>query len=216
MLIPARIFLGIFLLSPLQAIGSSMVALDDSALSHVDAQHGVLLNISVRNNITATGAPIGCTPVVGNPNPCRLGLEFAARNGVWLMFKEYYGSLQFIDLRMESDLLPNGNTVYWNVGRFDGNGNSGCTAPLLPACSPAGNPAVKMSYPNPDAPNVYNDFRSFLNIGRAWLEFDNGATPGYQRDTSLNSVFGVRMSDSTAINEPARMRFRGNAHVYGF
>jgi len=41
-------------------------------------------------------------------------------------------------------------------------------------------------------------------------------TPGYNRDTSLNSVLGVRMSDSSALNASARMRFLGTGYVYGF
>lgn len=199
-----------------QATEPGMTSLSESELSAVSGQEGVLLNLNFRNNVDASNTPIGCTPLVGTPNPCRLGLEFAARTGKWLMLKEYYGTFQIKDLRMDAGFLPAANTAYWNQARFDGTGNVLCTTPLIPACNPKDRPVVKFAFPGTDAPSTYDDFLSFLNIGRTWLEFDSGATPGFMRDTTLNSALGVRMSDSTSLNAPARMRFRGTGYVYGF
>jgi hypothetical protein len=195
---------------------AELVGLSESELAAVNAQQGVLFNAHVRNNVDAGLAPIGCTAVVNAPNPCRLGLEFAARAGTWLMLKEYFGTFQIRDLRMDVEALPATNTIYRDVTRFDAGGSAACGNPLLPSCNPAGRPALKLTYPGADSPATYEDFLSFLNIGRVWLEFDSGATPGFQRDTSLNSMFGVRMSDSRALNEPAHMRFLGKSYVYGF
>lgn len=194
-------------------------ALDDAELAGVSGRHGVLLNISLRNNVNASGTPSGCTLVINTPNPCRLGLEFAARGGVWLMLKEYYGTLEIKDMRLDAGFLPQTTTAYADASRFRDASNN-CLI-LVAGCTPRSTsttnfPVVKVTYPNADTPATYDDLHSFLNIGRAWLEFDNGATPGYQRDTSSNSVFGVRMSDSRGLNHAADMRLKGTGYVFGF
>lgn len=198
---------------------TGLTTLDDHELSGINGQQGVLINLNFRNNVDGSNTPIGCTPVVGSPNPCRLGLEFAARAGKWVMLKEYYGTLQIRNLRMDAGLLPATPTAYANTTRFqDGSGN--CLLVGAPGCSPVNLPAVLMSYPDADAPAVYDDLLSFLNIGRVWIESDTAVEPagtrGFDRDTTLNSMMGVRMSDSSALNAAARMRFRGTAYVYGF
>ena len=121
---------------------------------------------------------------------------------------------------MDGANLPATNTSYFDVDRFDiSDGVAGCSGtPLLPACNPKSLASMKFTYPGADAPGTYDDFLSYLNIGRVWLEFDSAApvVPGYQRDTSLNSFLSVRMSDSRMINNPASMRFLGTGYVYGF
>lgn len=206
-------------LLPASLAHAEPAALDDAELAGVSGRHGVLLNISLRNNVSASGTPIGCTLVVNTPNPCRLGLEFAARGGVWLMLKEYYGTLEIKDMRLDAGFLPQASTTYADASRFR-DASSNCLI-LVAGCTPRSTttthfPVIKATYPNADAPATYDDLHSFLNIGRAWLEFDNGATPGYQRDTSTNSVFGVRMSDSRGLNHAADMRLRGTGYVFGF
>lgn len=195
---------------------ADITGLSEAELAGVTGQQGVLLNLNLRNNVDADLSPIGCSAVVGTPNPCRMGLEFAARTGTWFMLKEYYGTLQLKDMRIDIAFMPTSATPYANPARFDAGGNAGCTTPLLPSCSPAGRPALKLGYPGADAPDAYEDMLTFLNIGRVWLEFDAGSTPGHSRDTTLNSAFGMRMSDSRALNAPAHSRFQGDAYVYGF
>lgn len=213
---PPRV-LGLLLLLLLgRSAQAELSRLSDTDLADVAGQQGMLLNLNLRNNVDAGLAPMGCTAVVGTPNPCRMGLEFAARAGTWLMLKEFYGTLQLKDLRIDIGLMPGTATAYANPARFDATGSAACTSPLLPSCSPAGRPALTLTYPGADGPATYDDMLSFLNIGRTWLEFDNAGTPGYARDTSLNSAFGIRMSDSRALNAPAHIRFLGKAYVYGF
>ncbi len=211
MLKPLVLSLALLASSGLQALE----ALDDGALAEVRGQQGVLLNIKLRNNVDASNTPIGCTAAVGTPNPCRMGLEFAARAGTWLMLKEYYGIFQLKNLRLDTTFLP-ANTSYYNSSRFR-DGSNNC---LLPSCNPSSRPAIKMGFPGTDGTAVYDDFLSFMNIGRLWLEFDTAVEPagtrGFMRDTSLNSVMGSRMSDSGALNAAAKMRFMGTAYVYGF
>lgn len=202
-------------------VESSLSMLDDTALSDVRGSHGVLLDVGLRNNVDASGAPIGCAAVVNSPNPCRLGLEFAARNGVWLMLKEYYGTLEIRNMRLGVGFLPNADTAWKDENRFKD--ASGTCLILVPGCTARSTatvsyPVIHVTYPASDDsdPTVYDDLHSFLNIGRTWLEYDSGTTPGYQRDTSTNSVFGVRMSDSRALNHAADIRLRGTGYVFGF
>lgn len=214
-----------------------LTPLSDSELSATDARQGVLLNLSLLNNMTRDGMGVlqrdsQCSEAI-RPNPCRMGLEIAQRD-TWLMLKEFYGSLQIKDLRMDAGFLPAPATGYQNYSRFrDAAGN--CLLSGNPAnCNPAGLAAIQASYPSTKTspPSVYDDVLSFMNIGRTWLEYSCGpsgtgntlcatATEGYMRDTPAtptpsNSVFGVRLSDSRALNEPAHMRFRGTAYVFGF
>lgn len=212
---------------PENLMAAELTPLTESELSNVSGQQGVLINLSLRNNVSATNAPIGCSAPASvtatslATNPCRLGLQFAGalNAGKWLMLKEFYGTFQVKDLRLDGTTLPATNTSYWDANRFDINdGVAGCSAtPLLPACNPKNLSAMKFTYPGADAPGTYDDFLSFLNIGRVWLESDiAGPVPGYQLDTSLKSFLGVRMSDSRMVNEPAHTRFVGTGYVYGF
>lgn len=210
-----------WLLAAATAWAGGMAALSEAELADVNAQQGVLLNLFLQNNVAgASNTPIGCTAAVPTPNPCRMGLSFPDNPDTWLMLKEFYGTFQIKDLRMDAGFMPAANTAYHDVNRFDGDTVAGCSAtPLIPACNPAGMNAIKFSFPssNDANPAVYDDFLSFLNIGRVWLEKDIVAgAPGYQQDTSLNSFLGVRMSDSRALNAPAQMRFVGTGYVYGF
>ncbi len=208
---------------------SAFQALDDADLANITGQQGVLLNLALRNNVDASNTPIGCTAVVGTPNPCRFGLEFAANAGTWLMLKEFYGTLQLKDLRLDTGFMPAIATGFQDYNRFKDSAGTCLLAGSPTDCNPAGQVAIKASYPssNDAQPALYDDVLSFLNIGRAWLEYtcsSSGtgirncatATEGNMRDTSLDSVFGVRMSDSRQLNEAAHMRFRGTAYVFGF
>lgn len=204
-----------------QAHAQGLVALSDQEMAAQDAREGVLLNVSLLNNMTrnSSGALVPdskCSASIP-ANPCRMGLEIAQR-GTWFMAKEFYGSLQIKDLRMDSGFLPATASGFQNYERFkDGAGN--CLLSGQPAgCNPSGLAAIQAGYPSSNdlTSTVYDDILSFMNIGRTWLEFTNGPTEGYMRDTSPNSVFGIRLSDSRALNEPAHMRFRGTAYVFGF
>lgn len=190
--------------------------LDDSELSAITGQDSVQLTLRLRNNIDEANNPVSCS---GQLNPCRMGIEFASNAGVWLMLKDYYGAMEFNDMRIESASLGNTNTAYFDPERFlavdglDTNNNADC---LLEDCNPAGLAALKFSYPLNKEIDTYNDFNIFMNVGRVAIEFDEGSTPGYMRDVATGSVLGYRFSDSTGLNSPGKMRFDGEAYVFGF
>ncbi|MFZ5723593.1 MAG: hypothetical protein ACOY33_08010 [Pseudomonadota bacterium] len=241
---PILLLLGLFAALPAAFAGDassaaissanlSMTQLSDDEMSGVRGRQGVVLDLKLRNNVDAAYAPIGCTVATGTPfgtpNPCRIGIEFAARAGIWLMLKEYYGYMQLKDIRLDVAFLPGTNTGFQNAARFQNAAGTSCllAGHALASCWPTGDAAIKLSYPGTDGPAVYDDFYSFLNVGRAWLEYDcnpggsgatlcTPATAGYNRDTTTDSAFSMRMADSTALNAPARMRFLGNAYVFGF
>lgn len=215
--------------SAAQDTRSNMVALDETEMSGVSGAQGVVLELKLSNNINKeTYAPLDCVASVGTPNVCRMGLEFAARTGIWLMLKEYFGLLHIKDMRLDAGFAPATNTAYYNPARFkDVLGND-----LLPGANPINQPAVMLTYPGTDAQTTYDDLLTYLNIGRTWLEYDQGATPGYNRDTTTNSVFSIRLADSVgnglipdpenppdvmlSNHAPAKMRFWGTSYVFGF
>lgn len=200
----------IVLLAALLALPvSALEPMADEQLAGISGQEGVQLTLRLRNNVDGNGNPIGCSGLL---NPCRMGLEFSGREGIWLMLKDYYGVLAINDIRLEGDLLPAVNTGYQDSTRFLGADGS-C---LIAGCDPRGKQAVRITYPFSKALAQYNDFTLLMNIGRTALEFDNGTTPGYMRDAASGSVLGFRMADSTMLNAPSRARFDGKAYVFGF
>ena len=201
----------VLLLSP-AVKASEMQPLADEALAQVVAQEGVQLTLRLRNNVDAGNNPINCSGIL---NPCRMGIEFSGRNGIWLMLKDYYGFLEINDIRLESGELPSVSTGYQDPDRFLSLGGN-C---LVAGCDPRGLRAVRVSYPLNKGAGEYNDLNIFMNVGRVALEFDNASNPlepGYLRDAASGSVLGFRMSDSTALNAPSRSRFDGTAYVFGF
>lgn len=195
------------------SFASALEPMTDDSMAEIAGQEGVQLTLRLRNNVDVNNQPIGCTGLL---NPCRMGIEFAGREGVWLMLKDYYGFLEINDVRLESAMLPGVSTGYADPDRF----RSLSGACLIAGCSPNGLRAVRVFYPFSKGVGEYNDFNLFVNLGRAALEFDNTATspatPGYMRDAASGSVLGFRMADSAALNAPSRSRFDGNAYVFGF
>ena len=191
------------------AMALALEPMADGDMSRITAQEGMQLTLRLRNNVDESFNPVGCSGLL---NPCRMGLEFAGRDGIWLMLKDYYGYISFNSMRLDGTVLPSTATGYGDPDRFlalDGS----C---LVSGCDPRGLQAVKVHYPNAKGVGEYNDLVLLTNIGRTALEFDNGGTPGYQRDAATGSVLGFRTADSSGLNAPARARFDGNAYVFGF
>lgn len=157
--------------------------LSDEEMGSVSGQEGVILDIYLRNNVTETFVP-NCVAKVGTPNACRLALEFADRPGVYLMLKEFYGTLRLKEIRLDAYTFPAVNTAYRDDNRFKDLAGTSCLIPgkALASCNPASTPALKLTYPAADAQATYDDFLSLMNIGRAWLEFDGGGVYGYNKE----------------------------------
>lgn len=187
----------------------AMEPLVEEEMSSIYGQEGVIFDVDFQNNVNDSGDPINCA---GNLNPCRFGLEFADREGIWLMFKEFYGTLRIAGMRVDVDFLPEDWTGFEDVDRFKDT-SGGC---LIESCDPRGRTALKITYPENKGVGVYDDLRTFFNIGRTALEFDSGPTPGYDRDVASGSFLGYRLSDSSGANAEARARFVGTGYVFGF
>ena len=189
---------------------SSMQVLDESEMGGVIAQQGIMFDIRSRNNVDASNNPIGCAGIL---NPCRVGLEFTARAGKWLMLKDYYGTLEIDSLRLDAAFLSSASSPYFDSSRFLAADGVTC---LVTLCNPSGAPGIMFTYPRNKADGVYSDITTFLNIGRVAIEFDSGLTPGYMRDVNTGSVLAFRASDASAVNASMQMRFDGRAIIYGF
>jgi len=187
------------LVFPKKGLSDAMVPLNDSELQSVSGGDAIQLTLRLRNNVGEDNSPD--TACGGTPDPCRLGLEFVAREGNWLVLKDFYGSLAIEDVRLEGAFLSNTGSSYRDLSRFeDADGNC-----LLSPCNPDGLPAIQLDYPFAKGPGEYQDMHTFLNIGRMAVEIDN---PG--------SALAFRMSDSGSTNGDMQMRFDGRAFLYGF
>jgi hypothetical protein len=195
---------------PSKVTADAMVPLNDSELQSVSGGDAIQLTLRLRNNVGEDNtADMACG---GTPDPCRLGLEFVAREGNWLMLKDFYGSMAIEDVRLEGAFLSNTGSSYRDLSRFeDADGNC-----LLSPCNPDGLPAIQLDYPFAKGPGEYQDMHTFLNIGRMAVEVDDGSTPGFMLDNNPGSALAFRMSDSGSTNGDMQMRFDGRAFLYGF
>lgn len=207
-----KVFFLFLLMVTGQSGAEGLHPMEDDELQAISGGDAIQLTVRLRNNVDASNSPIGCTP--GTLNPCRLGLEFSAREGKWLMLKEFYGTIAIEDARLQGGFLSSGDSSYRDTDRFLAADGATC---LLASCDPNGQAAIMLTYPNAKAAGEYSDMTTFLNIGRMALEFDvDAATPGYMIDNNQGSALAVRMSDSESVNGAAQMRFDGSAMIYGF
>ncbi|MGJ3256244.1 MAG: hypothetical protein ACFE0K_07950 [Alcanivorax sp.] len=195
---------------PIKGKADAMTPMDDNELQSISGGDAIQLTLRLRNNVGKDNTPdMACG---GTPDPCRLGLEFVAREGNWLVLKDFYGSLAIEDARLEGAFLSNTGSSYRDLSRFeDADGNC-----LLSPCNPDGLPAIQLDYPFAKGPGEYQDMRTFLNIGRLAIEVDDGSTPGFMLDNNPGSALAFRMSDSASTNGDMQMRFDGRAFLYGF
>lgn len=195
---------------PKKILADSMMPMNDHELQSISGGDAIQLTLRLRNNVGEDNLPD--TACGGTPDPCRLGLEFVAREGNWLVLKDFYGSLAIEDVRLEGAFLSNSGSNYRDLSRFeDADGNC-----LLSPCNPDGLPAIQLDYPFSKGPGEYQDMHTFLNIGRMAVEVDDGLTPGFMLDNNPGSALAFRMSDSGSSNGDMQMRFDGRAFLYGF
>lgn len=92
----------------IKAQAESMIPMADHELQSVSGGDAVQLTLRFRNNVDENNVPdMACG---GTPDPCRLGLEFVAREGNWLVMKDFYGSLAVEDIRFEGAFLSNSSS----------------------------------------------------------------------------------------------------------
>ncbi|MDP2228177.1 MAG: hypothetical protein Q8J78_11960 [Moraxellaceae bacterium] len=205
----SSLFLGMAVLLTGRAFSAE--ALSDHELAESIGMDGISMQIELRANADANGAPISTAPFnncVGNNNPCRLGLEFAGRPGQWVMLKDYYFLLRYVDLLLDSGSTPNASTPYRNLSRFrDSAGNQ-----LL--ADPNNRPALVLSFP---AKTGYQDIRASLTIGRVAAEFDATGSctgAGYLCDNATGSVLGLKISNMAG--QAAGINVDGKMLIFGF
>lgn len=201
----------LIILCCLPVIVSAVEALSEDELAAASGQDGIAMNIELRANANPDGTPLAFAPFngcSGNNNPCKLGLEFAGRPGQWIMLKDYYFLLRYVDLWLDSGSTPASNSPYRNLSRFrDSLGNQ-----LL--ANPNSQPALAVSFP---VKTGYQDIRASLFIGRLAAEFDatgpcTGA--GYFCDQATGSVLGLKISNMSG--QAVGINVDGKMKIFGF
>lgn len=211
-----------------------MVELEDGALQNIAGQEGVSLDIEIRLNTDAAGAPLASLDSCAGgtataPNPCRIAIAFNNRPGKWLMLKDYYGTLNIPKLYLNKTQAPTTVSAYKDLTRFQ-NETGGCllrggkttacvdadiagdgTAALPP------HPALKLSMPGATG-TFENDILVNLFIGRVAIEIDDTSTtpttPGYNRDAN-GTFLGLQLRDTNSARQ-AKIDIDGHIAMFGF
>lgn len=238
------------LLLPLQSwadAGMDMQPLSEEEMEGVSAQQGIAIGLEYRINAKENGDPVDSSecPTVGGltgGKSCRLALNYADRDGMWIVLKGYRGIIKFANVRLDATTFG-GSTVHRDLttymGGYDPNSKpairitSGSwartTGAGAPACETAPTAAPCYTYMN--QPN-YTDFTLALNIDSMGMEFDSGGVPGYLRNAVAGAAASMRFAHGIGLvpdpdnppdvmvgpytNEPARIRLDGRLQVHGF
>lgn len=214
------------------AMAVAMEAMDDAGLAEISGQDGVALDLEFRANMEEDGVggfrPIQAAPFnscSGNNNPCKLGINFAARDTAWIVIKDYYARIvvDTIQLDVATINTGGGSAFAGDMSQFENpagtclldNDPAGCSAGDLD-----GDPALQISFPtldsggNPRTRTDYTDILILQNMGRVSAEYDGGGLEGFERDAATGSVLGFRMQDNNG--GPAQTRWEGRSIIFGF
>jgi len=228
--------------------GVGLQELDEDEMNGITAQQGIAVSLEYRINAKEDGEPVDSSecPTVGaltGGASCRLALNYADRDGMWIVLKGYRGILFFKNVRLDAVSLP-GSTVHRDLasymGGYDpnnkpairltsGNWARATGAGTPPNCEAAPTGAACRTYMN--QPN-YNDFTLALNIDSVSMEFDSGGTPGYLRNAIPGAAVSMRFAHGIGLvpdpdnppnvkvgpytNDPALVRLDGRLQIHGF
>ncbi len=224
--------LGLIVAMPAMALQD----MSDAALAQATGQDGIAMQIDFHLNTGNDGMPLSTLGVNGGAgcsspmqsatlasaaNPCKIAIQASRPNNpnLWLVFKDLYGFLSIPNLMIDEQNNPTTASPYADPSRFeDANGNclisTGCGGQLA-----QGLPSMELHFhPNGTtagdctAAATSCDINLFLNVGRISMEF--GPT-GYNNDNN-GSFMGLKISDLSGPNAPARMNFDGQVRIYGF
>lgn len=211
--------------------------LPDTALAQVQGGEKIIFNVSLRNNVDANLNPTCQT--VGGLDTCRLALELAGQAGRWLVLNGDYGTLHVNDIQLDAVFLPSANSTYMDLSRFlTQSGDCLISGRTATNCNPAGKIALVANYPSHGSPDasgyptdssapVYDDFSMFFHISQMAVVSDTNVSAcaggygtvsacGFNQPAGSASFLGYHLSDASAKNAEAQMRFVGRAYVFGF
>tara|TARA_R110002073_G_scaffold25832_1_gene85067 strand:- start:9103 stop:9858 length:756 start_codon:yes stop_codon:yes gene_type:complete len=196
------------------------------------------LNTTKTTDPATTGAPLA-TYCGADPINCRFTWQIANReNGVdhsgmtgargeWLVYKDGYASLTVDRLSLDASFLGDAvsasaaYTSWFNSANFQ---DSSGTCLLEGACDASTiqlMPALRTHYPgtsgsydsNAERSTGYNDARLGMYVGGLAVEYDQGGTPGYERNAQ-GSFAGLSIQDN--YSHQAGFAFGGSFYMYGF
>ncbi len=223
---------------------AGMQTLSDADMGHVLGQDGLAINLEFRINAKADGDPVDASecPTVGGLTggaSCRLAINLADRDGIWIVMKSYRGILKLTNIRLDASVFG-GSTIHRDIttymGGYDPNnkpairltaGNWANTAGAN--CELAPTSASCNTYLNTPS---YNDATLALSIERLTAEFDAGGQPGYLLDNVAGAPLALRFAHGVGLvpdpdnppdvkvgpytNTPAQIRMDGRLQVHGF
>lgn len=198
-------------------VAGELRALDDSELSDVTGQEGIALDVELRINTDASGAPLASlNDCSGVGNPCTLAVQFNNRlggGGEWLVLKDTYGLLRINNLWLDAGETPLLSSLYPNPRRFLSQDGSTCLTGQgsAPNCTANGLPALTMTFPG-SAGVFETDVNLSLNIGRMAVQY--GAEVLLPGNDNNRSFVGIRIDD--LIHDSARIDIDGSVSLIGF
>lgn len=223
---------------------AGMQSLSDADMGDVLGQDGLAINLEFRINAKADGDPVEsseCPTVAGLTGgaSCRLAINLADRDGIWIVMKSYRGIIKLTNIRLDASVFG-GSTIHRDIttymGGYDPNNKpairltSGNWANTLGAnCELAPASVSCNTYLNTAS---YTDATVALSIERLTAEFDAGGQPGYLLDAVPGAPLALRLAHGIGLvpdpdnppdvkvgpytNAPAQIRLDGRLQVHGF
>lgn len=191
----------------------AMEPLDDAALAAVAGQEGAVLEISLRWNTDAQGAPRSEIPETER----RFALRYDGRPHDWLVATDFY---LYLDIPALSINSGDGPTLaeYQAMSTYDAPGKSS----KLGSFDPYGTPLVELEF----SEGLYLGMNNGIAITRDILSGGDIQEYGWERQ-DLTPFVGVRIGD--AANQPGtatpvagtgtgptHLRLDGTVHFFGF
>ncbi|MBA3979289.1 MAG: hypothetical protein C0462_01680 [Alcanivorax sp.] len=195
------------------SISNAMQPLDDAALAAVSGQEGAVLEISLRWNTDAHGAPRTELPEAER----RFALRYDGRPHDWLVATDFYLYLDIPALSIDSGDGPT-LAEYQSMPAYNAPGKSS----KLGSFDPYGTPLVELGF----SEGLYLGMNNGIAITRDILSGGDIQEYGWERQ-DLTPFVGIRIGDSanqpgsaTPVvgtgTGPTHLRLDGTVHFFGF
>ena len=199
--------------SVMASTSNAMQPLDDAALAAVSGQEGAVLEISLRWNTDAHGAPRTELPETER----RFALRYDGRPHDWLVATDFY---LYLDIPALSINSGDGPTLadYQAMTAYEAAGKSS----KLGSFDPYGTPLVELGF----SEGLYLGMNNGIAITRDILSGGDIQEYGWERQ-DLTPFVGIRIGDASnqpgattpvvgTGTGPTHLRLDGTVHFFGF
>lgn len=227
------------------AVHADMELLEDADLVAVTGKEGVAVDLELRYNTDAVGAPLASmSSCAGNNNPCKFALNLNNRGTIgtdaeWVVMKDFYALLKINSLRLDTGVTPGAATAYIDpglgtatVGRFENPTTclltgiaGGCAATAVQNLA-----ALRLGF-KPQAVDLtaasFSNIQWLQSLGRVSAEYDctpagagatlcGTSTLGYNRDAATGTVLGLKLARGSALATPLPANIRVDGYMTFF